>query len=81
MGNYTSFASKGTKKQEIEIQFVNKDTAVKDSAAYNAWYTHPAFTAFDTNGIWVGKFESGYAGATTTAGSAAGAGAATGASL
>ena len=30
--------------------------------------THPAFLAFDTNGLWVGKFETGYDGATTTAG-------------
>ena len=27
---------------------------------------HPAFLAFDTNGLWVGKFEAGYDGATTT---------------
>jgi len=26
--------------------------------------THPAFLAFDTNGLWVGKFETGYDGAT-----------------
>ena len=29
--------------------------------------THPAFLAFDTNGLWVGKFEAGYDGATSTA--------------
>ena len=28
--------------------------------------THPAFLPFDTNGLWVGKFETGYDGATTT---------------
>ena len=28
--------------------------------------THPAFLAFDTTGLWVGKFETGYDGATTT---------------
>ncbi len=28
--------------------------------------THPAFTAFNTNGIWVGKFETGYDGAEST---------------
>ena len=27
--------------------------------------THPAFLAFNTNGIWVGKFETGYSGAAT----------------
>ena len=30
------------------------------------YMTHPAFLAFDTNGLWVGKFEAGYDGATTT---------------
>ncbi len=24
------------------------------------WMTHPAFLAFDTNGLWVGKFETGH---------------------
>ena len=33
----------------------------------NNWLTHPAFTTLDVNGIWVGKFETGYKGATTTA--------------
>ena len=28
--------------------------------------THPAFTSFNTNGIWVGKFETGYGGAENT---------------
>ena len=32
------------------------------------YMTHPAFLAFDTIGLWVGKFETGYDGATTTAG-------------
>ncbi len=31
------------------------------------YMTHPAFLAFDTTGLWVGKFETGYDGATTTA--------------
>ena len=31
------------------------------------YMTHPAFLPFDTNGLWVGKFETGYDGATTTA--------------
>ena len=30
--------------------------------------THPAFLAFNTTGIWVGKFETGYSGATSTSG-------------
>ena len=32
------------------------------------YMTHPAFLAFDTLGLWVGKFETGYEGANTTAG-------------
>ena len=32
------------------------------------YMTHPAFLAFDTNGLWVGKFETGYDGATSTTG-------------
>ena len=32
------------------------------------YMTHPAFLAFDTLGIWVGKFETGYDGATSTTG-------------
>ena len=31
------------------------------------YMTHPAFLAFDTLGLWVGKFETGYDGATSTA--------------
>ena len=30
------------------------------------YMTHPAFLAFGTTGLWVGKFETGYDGATTT---------------
>ena len=32
------------------------------------YMTHPAFLAFDTLGLWVGKFQTGYEGANTTAG-------------
>ena len=32
------------------------------------YMTHPAFLAFDTLGLWVGKFETGYEGATTIVG-------------
>ena len=31
------------------------------------YMTHPAFLAFDKTGLWVGKFETGYDGATSTA--------------
>ena len=32
------------------------------------YMTHPAFISMNTNGFWVGKFETGYRGATSTAG-------------
>ncbi len=64
---------------EIEIKFgltntddkiENECTTPKESGNIGNcqngdWMTHPAFLAFDTNGIWVGKFETGYKGATT----------------
>ena len=56
-----------SKAQEIEIEFENKDTRVSTGSTNGTWLTHPAFTAFNTNGFWVGKFETGYKGATTTA--------------
>ena len=31
--------------------------------------THPAFISMGVNGFWVGKFETGYKGATSTASS------------
>ncbi len=32
------------------------------------YMTHPAFLAFNTTGMWIGKFETGYSGATSTSG-------------
>ena len=32
------------------------------------YMSHPAFLSFEVNGIWVGKFETGYKGATSTSG-------------
>ncbi len=51
--------------QEIEIEFESKDTPVSTGSKNGEWLTHPAFTNFDVNGIWVGKFELGYKGATS----------------
>ena len=53
--------------QEIEIEFESKDTPVSNGTQDGEWLTHPAFTNFDVNGIWVGKFETGYKGSTSTA--------------
>ncbi len=44
----------------IQIVFEGKNTEVSNGDANGEWLTHPAFTSFDTNGIWVGKFEISY---------------------
>ena len=52
---------------EIEIEFETKETKASTGDENGEWLTHPSFTTLDVNGIWVGKFETGYKGATTTA--------------
>ena len=54
------------KAQEIKLVFENKETQLSKGTKKGDWLTHPAFTAFDTNGMWVGKFETGYKGSTDT---------------
>ena len=66
-GNYTSLTTKTTKEQLINIVFENKDTTPSNGTTKDSWLTHPAFTSFDSNGFWVGKFETGYDDATSTA--------------
>ena len=51
----------------IEIEFESKDDSVSTSTQDGEWLTHPAFTNFDVNGLWVGKFETGYKGSTSVA--------------
>ncbi len=63
---YTGLTTIEDRAQEIEIEFENKDTAISNGITTGSWLTHPAFTSFDSNGFWVGKYESGYKGATTT---------------
>ncbi|MDD2392242.1 MAG: hypothetical protein PHU94_04860, partial [Bacilli bacterium] len=58
----------GSNAQEIEVLFETKDTAISNGSTVDSWLTHPAFTSFDVNGLWVGKFETGYDGATNTTG-------------
>ena len=58
-----------SKAQEIEVVFENKNTSVSNGSTVGSFLTHPAFTSFDTNGMWVGKFETGYKGSTDTASS------------
>jgi hypothetical protein len=54
-----------SKAQEIEVIFENKNTSVSNGSTVGSFLTHPAFTSFDTNGMWVGKFETGYKGSTS----------------
>ncbi len=41
----------------IDIVFENKNTEASTEIANGKYYTHPAFTNFEVNGLWVGKFE------------------------
>jgi len=63
---YTGVTTLENRVQEIEVEFENKETAISNGTTIGSWLTHPAFTSFDSNGFWVGKFESGYKGATST---------------
>ena len=64
-GNYTVLESIENAEQTIQVVFENKDTQVSSGSSVGNWLTHPAFTTFDSNGMWVGKFETGYDGATS----------------
>ena len=81
LGNYTTLtAIDESKVHSIEIRFGITNTS--DSVAGECttpgvsgesgncevgdYMTHPAFLAFNTTGIWVGKFETGYDGATSS---------------
>ncbi len=63
---YTGLTAIEDRVQEIEVEFENKDTTISNGTTTGSWLTHPAFTSFDSNGFWVGKFESSYQGATST---------------
>ena len=65
-GNYTGLTSIQNEVQTINVVFENKDTTPSNGTTKDSWLTHPAFTSFDSNGFWVGKFETGYDGATST---------------
>ncbi len=44
----------------INIVFESKDKETSNGTENGEWLTHPAFTSFNTNGIWVGKYETSY---------------------
>ena len=50
----------GTSESAINIVFESKNTTVSNGNENGEWLTHPAFTSFNTNGIWVGKYETSY---------------------
>ena len=68
-GNYTTYIeSKPSTSiaKEIQIEFESNSIESSTGTSKGEWLTHPAFTNFDVNGFWVGKYETGYEGATTT---------------
>ena len=80
LGNYDSLTSINTSKvHEIPIIFGDYDTSdskegecttpMKSGESGNCkvgdYMTHPAFISIPSTGFWVGKFETGYDGATT----------------
>ncbi len=67
-GNYTeAIQSKPETSiaKEIQIEFESNSTNPSAGSKQGEWLTHPAFTNFDVNGFWVGKYETGYKEATT----------------
>ena len=79
LGNYTSYTGiDESKVHSIEIRFgtINTSDSVSGECTtpgisgesgnceVGDYMTHPAFLVFNTTGIWVGKFETGYSGAT-----------------
>ena len=60
MGLYTGLTStsyNGENRKVIEIEFENKNTPASVGTTVGEYHSHPAFGAFDVNGLWVGKFE------------------------
>jgi hypothetical protein len=60
MGNYDSYSEikpETTNAKEIEIVFENKNTSISIGTEVGQYHSHPVFVAFETNGLWVGKFE------------------------
>lgn len=50
----------GTSESSINVVFENKKSVPSTGTVNGEWLTHPAFISFNTNGIWVGKFETSY---------------------
>ena len=59
-GEYSSTISEvptTSNAKEINVVFESKDKKVTTGTKVGDYLTHPAFTAFDVNGLWVGKYE------------------------
>ena len=60
-GNYTNYIEgkpeSSSKPDTIEIVFEDKNTSVSNGSKVGEYLTHPAFTSFESNGFWMGKFE------------------------
>jgi len=60
-GFYTELSQNSVSRaSEIAIVFENRDVKISSGKRKGEWLTHPAFTSFDVNGMWVGKFETSY---------------------
>ena len=61
MGMYEGSAGNSkpstSKAQTIEIIFENRNTEISNGTEVGEYHSHPAFQAFNTNGLWVAKFE------------------------
>lgn len=58
-------AAGDTTPQSIDIMFETKRDTPSYGTKNDEWITHPAFVSLNVNGLWVGKFESGYDGASS----------------
>lgn len=63
-GNYQNNDGPLNPSAPHAIQLIFETNRIKASTGttVGSWLTHPAFTAFDANGMWVGKFETGFQG-------------------
>ena len=60
MGNYNSYIEAiptESNAKKIDIVFENKNNDISVGTKVGEYHSHPAFKAFDVNGLWVGKFE------------------------
>ena len=58
-GLYSSRTEVENAVETINVIFENKNTVASKGTKVGEWLTHPAFISFNSNGFWVGKFETG----------------------